>query len=250
MNLNKSLTKKIENIDNLTYDFENIHNQTTDFEKMNLKKSLIIKIESISKQSDEFDKIFLQLLQINEKDKLSEKTIENVYTLTKLYIFTRSEHGSILLLFDKFKKTICEKSTELNDALINKMYDVSAFYSIIENISILISNIDFQFKKIALKYPKYINNRPLIILLFVDNIKTNKLMINIIEELRVLKPENIYKIIECDPGNKIKCDSILGKNIDIKVDQVPSLFIVNNNFLSEIPIEHVKKVNDLVNLIN
>ena len=216
---------------------------------MNFNKSFIKKINNIIRLSKEFDNNFKTIININN-EQINESNIQEIYNATNNYIFLRSEHGGILILLDKLKNDINSSSTELNDELINKLYNLSTFTSIVNDISQLINNIDFQYKKIALKFPKYINKKPLTLVLFIEKIDKENKYIKMIEELKNKNPENIYKVIECTPDTKIKCKEILGKDINIKIDKLPSLFIINEDNITEISNNHLQNLNSFVDLIN
>jgi len=216
---------------------------------MNLNKSLIKKIDNIVNLSKEFDTNFNYIINLNTK--LQEQNItDKIYILTKNYIYLRSEHGSLILLLDRVKDKINSESTDLNQDLINKLYDLSTFYSIVANVSELINNIDFQYKKIAIKYPKFINKKPITILLIVEKIDPNNKYIKIIEEIKNKNPENVYKIIEAKNNTKINCKNILDKNFDLDIQKLPSLYLINDDNISEIPIDTVIDTNALISLIN
>lgn len=245
MNLNKSLITKIDTIVNLTNEFDKLFNSILNFQDMYKQNNN----EQNNNESNNNEPNNNEPNN-NKPNNNEQNKIEQIYALTKNYIFLRSEHGGLLMLLDKLKNNINSVSTELSDELVNKLYDLSTFNSIINNVSELINNIDFQYKKIALKYPKYISRKPITIILFVEKIDPNNNYIKMIEEVKNLNLENIYKVIECGSNKKIKCNEILGKNISIKLDKVPSIFIINDDNIIEIPIEHVKNVKSLLNLIN
>jgi hypothetical protein len=128
---------------------------------------------------------------------------------------------------------------------INKLYDLSTFASIIENVSNLVSNIDFQYKKIAVIYPQYITRDIITVLLLVKSKKSSSKIIKIIEEAQVLFPENIYKIIETEDYKKIDCKELLNRNITIEVKKTPELFLIINDKIIEVPISSSTDINFL-----
>ena len=209
---------------------------------MDLNISLIEKINHIINLTDNFDKIFVD---INNDDNL----IEKIYSLTNYYILIRSEHGGLLLLMEKIKEKIINQNSDLNDNLINKLYDLSTFSSILENISNLVSNIDFQYKKIAVKYPQFISKNTITLALFINRIEKNNKFVKIFEELKTIMPEFIYKIIETEDNQKINCKNLLKKNIKIKVKKTPELFIINNNKIINIPIKENVEIDFFKNLL-
>jgi hypothetical protein len=198
---------------------------------MNLNISLIKKIESIINLTTEFDNIFKKFIQSNSEFKIVDT--EKILYLTRLYIFIRSEHGSLLILNKKLVDLIKFADTNLSEQLINKLCDVSTFASITQSISNLISNIDHQFKRIAIMYPNYINKNPTNIILFTDTIDKNNKYIKIIEEVKNKNPENIYKVIQVNEllPQKINCGKILNKTISIKVTSTPSIYIINDTII-------------------
>ena len=199
---------------------------------MDLNISLIEKINHIINLTDNFDKIFIKI----NNNEINDKLIENIYSLTNFYILIRSEHGGLIILMEKIKEKIINDNSNLTDNLINKLYDLSTFSSIIENISNLVSNIDFQYKKIAIKYPQFITKNIITLALFINKIEKNNKFVKIFEELKTLMPEYIYKIIETDDNKKINCQDLFKKDIKIKIKKTPELFIINNNNIINIPI--------------
>jgi hypothetical protein len=155
---------------------------------INFNNSLIQKIDNIEKISGEFDEIFSHLIKIKNVQNITPENIEQLYKLTKLFKFIRSEHGSLLILLDKKKDLLKSKSSELTDELVEELYDLSTFDSIISNVSDLVSNIDFEFKRIAIMFPKFMNKKPLTIILFIDKIDPKNKYIKMIEEVKKVYP--------------------------------------------------------------
>ena len=124
------------------------------------------------------------------------------------------------------------------------------FSASLRNTSInnLINNIDFQYKKIALKYPKFINKKPLQVILFTDSTDSNDKYLELINNTKEKCPENIYKIVKCNKSDKkIKCDNM---NFDIKITKLPVLYIINGSNIIEIPIDKINNEEELIKLIN
>ena len=214
---------------------------------MNFNILLIKKIDNILDMSAQFDKFCVQVLD----DKLSEKNPTLIYNITSLYILIRAEHGGILLLNDKMKTDIIKKDTKLNDQTINKLYDLSTFTSIIENIANLVSNIDFEYKKIALMFPKLIDKKQIDIVLFTKTLDKEDKYVKLIEDVKNLRNQYNYHVIECDKINKvINCDKILKRKISINVEKLPSLFLINGDNIAELPIDKINEINDLIMLID
>lgn len=217
---------------------------------MDINNSLIKKIDNIVKLTNEFDMIFSVLRKTyKEGVELDSEQVENIYKLTKLYIFVRSEHGSILILLDRLKDRIKSGSTELDDELINKLYDLSTFSSIIENVSNLISNIDFEYKRLAVMFPKYMNKKPLTIILVSDDLDRDKNYVEIINELSKQNNERVYKVIKCQKGEKVNCGTIFGKKINIKVDALPNMYMINEENIVELPIKQITSAEILNKII-
>jgi hypothetical protein len=216
---------------------------------MDLNISLIKKIESILEMSSKFDKICTDILSGNVE--INESSIKNIKELTSLYMLIRAEHGSIIIINDKMKKDINVEQLTKTDSIINKLYDLSTFTSISENINNLVSNMDFEFKKIALMYPKLINKNTNHLLLFVEKIDEKNKYIKMIEEVKKLRPENEYHVIECkNNNNKIDCSSMVGMKLSLTIDKLPCLYLVNGTNIAEIPIDQLKICGDLVKMLD
>ncbi len=215
---------------------------------MNINNSLIKKIDHIVKLSTEFDNVFQNLIE--KKGEVDPKTIEDLYKLTQLFLFIRSEHGGIIMLMDKKKDQIKSETTELSDKLINQLYDLSSFESILENVSNLVSNVDFEFKRIAIMFPKYINKKPLILVLLTDEISKDNKYIKIIEDIKEIHPQNVYKVIQCSKGDKVNCGKVGDKKINLTANKLPTLFLINENNIIELPIEKIDSVEKLDVFLN
>jgi len=212
---------------------------------MDINNSLIRKIDHIVKLSDEFDNIFTSL--IKKKSDMDSQTIEDLYKLTQLFIFIRSEHGGIIMLMDRKKDDIKSHSSELSDKLVNELYDLSSFDSVMENVSNLISNIDFEFKRVAMMFPKYINKKPMTLILLTNNMSKNDKYIMMINKIKEIHPENIYKVIQCEKGDKVNCGKISDKNINLTAKKIPGLFLINEHKINELPSEQIDNVEILKN---
>jgi hypothetical protein len=216
--------------------------------------SLINKNNNIIKYLEKFDSIFKILIETTGE---SADIIHNITEITQLYIFIRSEHGSLILLLDEIKNNInTNESDKISDELINKLYTLSTFYSIIENVSGIISNIDYQYKKIASKFTKFINKKILTLLLIVKNNeeapdeKENK-FIEIMHQIQKESPENVYKIIKTNNKN-VNIKDIIGieKNLELEITKNPSLFIINNDVITEISLEKNSTFEEIKKLIS
>jgi len=215
---------------------------------MDLNISLIKKIESILEMSGKFDKLCSTILSGNVE--LEKSNIQNIRELTALYMSTRAEHGAIIILSDKMKKDISSDDTSLSDKLVSKLYDLSTFTSIVDNINNLVSNMDFEFKKIALMYPNLINNQQTHVILFVGlDDKENK-YIKMIEDLKKLKPENNYHVIECEKDKKkIDCSKLVGMKLSINIEKLPTMYLVNGSNIVELPLDKINVSDDLMKIL-
>ena len=216
---------------------------------MDLNISLIKKIENILEMSGRFDKVCTSVLEGNIN--LNESSIQNIRELTSLYMLIRAEHGGIIILNDKMKKDVSTQDSTLSDKLINQLYDLSTFTSISDNINNLVSNIDFEFKKIALMYPKLITKQQNHLILFIKKIDKEDKYIKMIEDIKKIRPDYDYHVIECkEEGAKIDCSKMVGMKLSIGVEKLPSLYLVNGENIVEIPIDQLKVCGDLVKMLD
>jgi hypothetical protein len=224
---------------------------------MNFNKKLLDNIENIVKLSDDFDSEFKIIIDL-PNNQIDEKNAEIIYSLTKNYILIRKQHGELLLMqnillnqSEQFKSKKDNKDNIDNIDNIDKLlYDISTFSSLIININELLNNIDLEYKKIALKYPKFINKKSINIILVTKNNEYNSL----IEELKKKYPENKYKIIKYendkDKDTKNKNDKELNEfNIKIKMNNLPLIYIINNSNIIEIPISKINNIESIKNLL-
>jgi len=225
-----------------------------------ITNSLITKTNNIVKYLEKFDNIFKYLIEkkkINlfdkDKDIQNLEELENsselykkISELTELFIFIRSEHGSIIVLLNKLINKISSDNTNLSDEIIYKQYDLSTFYSISQDIFNVISNIDYEYKLIASKFPKFINKNTLRLILVVNN--KNDKFVNIINLLNGKNPENVYDVIITDES-KINIKSITNKDIKLTINNKPTLFIINGEVITEVSLEKnntIEKLNSLI----
>ena len=144
-------------------------------------------IENIIKKSTEFDLICTDILEnLNSKD-----TRNKIEKLTNNYINIRKSHGELLLLENNFKKNINKNIKLQKGGNKNELYDLSTFTSIIENVSSVVNNIDFEFKKIALLFPQHIAENKQNVLYFKDKNKNSKYS-KWIEEIKNTNDTVIY----------------------------------------------------------
>lgn len=239
---------------------------------MELNLKLLNNIDNLVKLSTDFDSGFKIIYNLDTNDKLNEKNIDILYSITQNYILMRKVHGDILLMMHKFTNSInlhsniqnnnlqekkSNKNTpktntdNIDDLETSKLYDLSTFSTLLGNVNDLMNNIDYEYKKIALKYPKFINKNQLIIILIVQNSEDK--YIKLIEELKIDYPEYKYKIIKCE-NNKAsinKCEEELKDyKIKIKSNLLPLIYIVNNTTITEIPISKQNGIESIKNVID
>jgi hypothetical protein len=243
-----------------------------------ITNSLIAKTNNIIKYLEKFDKIFNFLInkddnllnnngehnevqnkhnehnevqnkhnEHNEHDENNSILYKKISELTELFMFIKAEHGSILVLLDKLMDNIKSEDSNLTDELIYKQYGLSTFYLISQDILNVISNIDYEYKLLASKFPKFINRNVLRLILIVSN--KNDKFIDIINKLQKKNPENAYNIIETDKS-EINIKNIIKKDIKLSINSTPSLFIVNGDIITEIPLEKNDTFEKLSKLIS
>lgn len=241
---------------------------------MDFNFKLLDKIDNLVKLTNDFDSGFKIVFDLDPNDKLDEKNIEILYSITKNYILIRKEHGELLLMMNKLMNTVNmdninnsneqqkSKKTNKNNSQNNNnsdsdlgkyklFYEISTFNTLLSNANDLINNIDYEYKKIAIKYPKFINKSRITMILIIpeNDDKYDKL----INELKSEYPENNYKIIKC--GNKKneinKCEKELEEyGIKIKsTKSLPKIYIINNSTISEIPLSKIDSTEEIKNLI-
>lgn len=224
-----------------------------------MNKEIINKIENIIKLSSGFDKLCVKIInstenQENQENQEDQKNQENqsnyIYDLTNLYMALRSEHGGIIMILFNFKNNINENknANEDEEDKIKKLYDLSELSSIVENINSLINNVDYQYKRISLMFPNLIKKNPHVLLLFTDN-KTDK-YVKMFEQMKTKYNEYKYKVVECNKiGSSVNCGKIIDKNLSIKITKIPSLYLIADDSILEIPITQFKSFEDLGNFI-
>lgn len=238
---------------------------------MDFNKKLIDKIDNLVKLSTEFDSGFKVIFEL-EPDKINESNAEILYSMTKKYILMRKEHGELILMMNKQinsmnlepKKDVDKEQNKKNkknniDKEIDKeidntmeLYNVSTFNTLLSNANDLINNIDYEYKKIAIKYPKFIN-RGQIILILIQSPDTEPKYIKMIEELKNKHPEHKYKIINCsDTKSDItKCEEELN-HFGIKFKSfksLPIIYIKNNSTITEIPLSKINDIEPIKQLV-
>jgi len=234
---------------------------------MDFNKKLIDKIDNLVKLSTEFDSGFKVIFEL-ESDKINESNAEILYSMTKNYILMRKEHGELILMMNKQlnsinfepKKDVDKEPNKKNkknniDKEIDRtmeLYNVSTFNTLLSNANDLINNIDYEYKKIALKYPKFINKSQ-ITLILIQSPNTEEKYVKIVEELKNKHPEHKYKIINCsDTKSDIsKCEEEL-EQFGIKFKSfksLPVIYIKNNSTITEIPLSKINDIEPIKHLV-
>jgi hypothetical protein len=202
-------------------------------------------IENILKKSTDFDYICTDILEdLNSKDIRIK-----VEKLTNNYINIRKNHGELLLLENNLKKNINKNIKLQKGGSKNELYDLSTFTSIIENVSNVVNNIDFEFKKIALLFPEYIGENKQNVLYFKEKNKNSKYS-KWVEEIKDTKDNINFDIVELSEDNKkYNLSKLTSEDIDIEVKNLPSLFIVKNNNLIEVQLGNIKNIEELKKIL-
>jgi len=202
-------------------------------------------IENILKKSTDFDLTCTDILE-----DLTAKDINiKIEKLTNNYINLRKSHGELLLLENNFKKNINKNIKLQKGGSKNELYDLSTFTSIIENVSTVVNNIDFEFKKIALLFPQHIGENKQNVLYFKDKNKNSKYS-KWVEEIKETKDNINFDIVELSEDNKkYNLSKLTSEDIDIEVKNLPSLFIVKNNNLIEIQLGNIKNIEELKKIL-
>jgi hypothetical protein len=216
---------------------------------MNFNKTVLDKIDNFISLTRNFDLNYKNVIAIQDNE-IKNEDIKYIYMITKYYIEIRTLHGELLLLIDELKSSLTLGKLSKQNDNTNKLYDLSTFNSILLNINELITNIDYQYKKIAIKYPKFINKKPLTVLLLTDDDDEENMYVKLINQIKKKNPENIYKIEKCKKSDKkIKCDKILGMGLTLKITSLPLLYIINGSNIVEIPIDKINDSESLSSLL-
>lgn len=202
-------------------------------------------IENILKKSTDFDLTCTDILE-----DLTAKDINiKIEKLTNNYINLRKSHGELLLLENNLKKNINKNIKLQKGGSKNELYDLSTFTSIIENVSTVVNNIDFEFKKIALLFPQHIGENKQNVLYFKDKNKNSKYS-KWVEEIKETKDNINFDIVELSEDNKkYNLSKLTSEDIDIEVKNLPSLFIVKNNNLIEVQLGNIKNIEELKKIL-
>jgi len=202
-------------------------------------------IENILKKSTDFDLICSDIL-----DDLKSKDVRaKVENLTLNYINIRKSHGELLLLENNLKKNINKNIKLQKGGGKNELYDLSTFTSIIENVSNVVNNIDFEFKKIAILFPQFIGENKQNVLYFKDKNKNSKYS-KWVDEIKDKKNNINFEIVELsDDNKKYNLSKLTSEDIDIEVKNLPSLFLIKNNNLIEVQLGNIKNIDELKNIL-
>ncbi len=217
---------------------------------MNFNKKLLDKIDNLVKLSKEFDDGFRIIFDL-ETTQINEQNVEILYSMTTNYISMRKEHGELLLMMNEHMNSINSDEKTKKSLNTNILYDISTFNTLMNNLNDLINNIDYEYKKIALKYPKFIHKSQITVILICST-DADK-YIKMIEELKMKYPEHKYKIINCNDtkSNITKCEEEL-KEYGIKIKSLktlPLIYILNKSTLTEIPISKIENIEPIEQLI-
>ena len=208
---------------------------------MDFNKKFLDRIDNIINKTSYFDSKYK--IAIDYPTELTDhNSIQTVYSLTNYYKEIRQIHGELIIMLNEFTQNT--KSNKSDNQY--NYYDLSVFSSIIDRINELVNNIDYEYKRIAIKYSKLIINEQLKVLLIINKTKKeqNK-YIKMIDELKLEHPENIYEIVEysddfINSTDKKKCEEILQVD-NLEITTVPTLF-VKNSIVVEIPLNKIKDI--------
>jgi hypothetical protein len=198
-----------------------------------IQVKILNKIDNLVKLSNDFDSGFKIIYNLEPSNQLNESNVELLYSMTKNYILMRKEHGGLLLMMNKFtnsinynvdadiqsggasggasgksNKNISKLNTINTTNSINNtdeentkvLYDLSTFNTLLGNVNDLITNIDYEYKKISIRYPKFINIKQMTIIFISKDSgdKYSKLM----DEIKIEYPEHKYIIIKCEDNKE------------------------------------------------
>jgi len=200
---------------------------------MEINKNLIDTIEIFVDKCDNFDKLYKKVATIINTE--INNNLDELYDITANYIEIRAHHGKIIKIYDSYKSSGLKNDEE--------MYNLSALSSILENVNNIIQNVDFQYKQFATYFPNLVNKNYLTVLLIVGKNESEEdvRLINMLNEIKVSKYENKYKIMKCGKKEGLEL-KIRKKNQKIKLvpTKTPSLYLIKNNIVSEVPIQNIK----------
>jgi hypothetical protein len=148
---------------------------------MNFNRVVLNKIENFIALSREFDLNYKHVMSM-QNNNIKNEDIKYIYMITKYFIELRTVHGELLLLVDELKKCLNSSNCKTSNK-IDKLYDLSTFTSILSNVNELITNIDYQYKKIAIKYPKFITKKQLRVFLITNDDDENNLYVKFINDV-------------------------------------------------------------------
>lgn len=239
-----------------------------------IQVKLLNKIDNLVKLSTDFDSGFKIIYNLDSTSQLDESKTDILYSMTKKYILMRKEHGELLLMMNKFTNSIPFSNIDIksqtggaksnknvskpsingmddtDETIVKTLYDLSTFNTLLGNVNDLINNIDYEYKKIAVKYPKFINKKPMLIILITPNLEDK--YAKLIDEIKISHPEHKYKIIKCEDKKDeiVKCEEELREyGIKIKSKTLPVIYIINNGTFTEIPISKIDGIEPIKNLV-
>ena len=101
-------------------------------------------------------------------------------------------------------------------------------------------------------FPKYINTNKENVLFFKERNKNTKYS-KWIEEIKEDNNDidiNVIELSSNDIDSKYNLSKISSNNIDIKIKNLPSMYIMNNDNITEIELKGIKNINEFKNYLN
>ena len=200
---------------------------------MEINKNLIDTIDIFIDKCENFDKLYRQVIKIINAE--INDNLDELYDITSNYIEIRAYHGKIIKTYESYKNSDIKNDEE--------MYNLSALSSILENVNNIIQNVDFQYKQFATYFPNLVNKSHSTVLLIISKNETDEdnRLINMLNQVKSTRYENKYKIMKCGDREGLEL-KIRKKNQKIKIvpKKTPSLYLINNDIISEIPTENIK----------
>jgi hypothetical protein len=210
---------------------------------MEINKNLIDTIEIFVEKCESFDKLYTKVVKIINTE--INDNLDELYDITSGYVEIRAYHGKIIKIYDSYKNSKLQTDED--------MYNLSALSSILENVNNIIQNVDFQYKQFATYFPKLVDKNYLTVLLIVGKKETNedRRLINMINELKVQRYENKYKIMKCGKNEGLEL-KIRKKNQKMMIapKKTPTLYLIKKDIISEIPSENIRNKAMLEKILN
>lgn len=202
---------------------------------MSDKKISITIIEIFNKLipiSKSFDTNIQHILDMDKPD------LSLMHNITKDYMDMRALHGKSLILLDNY---IDEHRTSDDEKV---QYEISTFKSILTSIEVLIAHTDFNYKKLAIKYPQSINSRKKMLYLIVKdkNSKETGTYIQTINELLKDNFEYTFSVIESQDNKQVVIKNICDKPITLELEKIEIILLVNGDIISELDVSDIHKL--------